>query len=166
MDEKIKDLWKKSEAEGIEVRYADLHGSDPELDGLYLWLDGLPVILLDKSLKTNRQLFRCVFAEEIGHYYTAARSNLLIVHPSYADTLRLSRDEYRAMCWATDYLIPDDELVHAVQNLKLKSFSDLVEYFDVTHSFLMYKLAIMTKCQRKKGLNNGAGLIMEKEEDY
>ncbi|HBV95645.1 MAG: hypothetical protein JL50_10150 [Peptococcaceae bacterium BICA1-7] len=145
MDKKIKRLWKKTEEEGIEVRYSDLHSADPGLDGLYLCLDDLPIILLDKSLESKRQLFRCVFAEEVGHYFTAAKSNFLVLHPSYAEDLRLSQDEYRAMCWATEYLIPDKELIYAIQTDGINSFFDLADYFDVTQSFLMHKFSILKR---------------------
>lgn len=150
MDPKINGLWEKTEEEGIKVRYTDLHSADPELDGLYLSLDDMPVILLDKSLDNKRQLFRCVFAEEVGHYYTAAKSNVLVVHPSYAEDLRLSQDEYRAMCWATEYLIPDRELAKAINDRGINSFYDLADLFDVTQSFLMHKFSIL---KRRNKLN-------------
>jgi Zn-dependent peptidase ImmA (M78 family) len=135
------------------------------LDGLYLWCCNHNIILLDNSLPIKRQLHRCVLAEEMGHYYTAARSNLLIMHPSYNynDSLRLSKDEYRAMCWATDYLIPDAELIKATQELGLRSCYELAEYFDVIQSFMMYKLAILKQCFRRGGLKVKARSLFEME---
>lgn len=140
MDKKIKALWEVTENEEIEVRYTNLHHSDPKLDGLYLWVYDFPIILLDESLQWRRQQFRCVFAEEMGHYYTVAKSNFLITQPSYSDKLNLSRDEYRAMCWATDYLIPDSELIYAIKSLRIKSCFDLASYFEVTNTFFIHKL--------------------------
>lgn len=145
MDNKVKGLWNKIEEEGVQVRYSDLHSADPDLDGLFLSMEDIPIILLDKSLDRNPQLFKCVFAEEIGHYYTAAKSNILVVHPSYTESLRLNQDEYRAMCWATEYLIPDLELSHAINIKGIKSFFDLADYFDVTQNFLMHKFAILKR---------------------
>ncbi|GBF35503.1 Gp23-like protein [Desulfocucumis palustris] len=151
MDQKIQSLWEIAEKEGIEVRYTNLHKKDPKLNGLYVWAYNLPIILLDNSLQWNWPQFRCVFAEEVGHYYTSAKSNLLIAQPSYQDKMNLSRDEYRAMCWATDYLIPDIDLNSAINSGKISSPSELSDYFEVTEAFLNHKLEIFKKRKESGG---------------
>jgi len=62
-----------------------------------------------------------------------------------------SQDERKAMQWATDYLIPDVELMKALK-VGCRSCFELAEYFDVTEWFMYRKLGLLKMCFRRTGL--------------
>jgi len=144
-------LWEIIEKENIKVKYRHLSHERETLYGLYLLDDSGPIIILDHSLKTSRRLSRCVLAEEIGHYYTAPRTNFLTAYTSYSTQLTMSKDERKAMMWATDFLIPDRELCKALKS-GLRSCYELAEHFDVTEWFMYRKMGFLKMCFRRTGL--------------
>lgn len=130
-------LWQIIHKENIWVEYCRLGGPE-KVRGLYLWYDG-PLILLDEGLLNQPRLHKCVLAEEIRHFYTASpSSNLLVVHTSYSREVAVSRDERRALKWATDFLMPDREFFLALKR-GYRTCHDLAEYFDVTEWFVHRK---------------------------
>lgn len=133
-------LWRLVEVEGITVKYEALSHVPESIYGLYVWSRALgPLIILDSSLLYRRQLRKCVLAEEVGHHFTAARSNLLVAHTSYRLEIEMGRDERRALRWATEFLVPDKELFRAIEK-GYRTIPDLAEYFDITEWFLQRKL--------------------------
>jgi Zn-dependent peptidase ImmA (M78 family) len=136
-------LWRLVEAEGITVKYEALSHVPEKIYGLYLWSKALgPLIILDSSLLHRRRLHKCVLAEEVGHHFTTARSNLLVAHTSYRLEVEMGRDERRALQWATEFLVPNEDLFRAIRK-GYRSISELAEYFDVTEWFLHRKLELM-----------------------
>lgn len=144
-------LWDIINKEGIEVIYLPLKSTPEELNGLYLCDEGHPIIALDENLPEQTRLFKCVLAEEVGHYMTAAKTNVLTAHIGYRQEIEMSRDERKALMWATDFLIPDGELIQMV-NSGLRSCYELAEHFDVTHWFMLRKLTFMRMCFRRTGI--------------
>ncbi|WP_088186347.1 ImmA/IrrE family metallo-endopeptidase [Desulfosporosinus sp. FKA] len=135
-------LWGIVKRENIGVRYRDFSQIPENIHGLYLYEENIgPLIVLDKRLHYSHRLHKCVFAEEIGHFYTAPRTNLLTVHASANLQTMESQDERKAAQWATDFLIPDHELVKALESGH-QSCSELAEYFDVTEWFMYRKLSL------------------------
>lgn len=133
-------LWNIIDRENIKVRYEDLSRAPEKIHGLYLYDNRVgPLIILDQHLHHLHQLHRCVLAEEIGHFYTAARTNLLIVHTSANLKTMESQDELKAARWATNFLIPDNEFVKALEDGYYNCF-DLADYFSVTQWFMYRKL--------------------------
>lgn len=110
-----------------------------------------PTIILGKHLLYSSRLHKCVLAEEIGHYYTAPRTNLLLSNTSANLQTMESQDERRAAQWATDFLIPDRELDKALK-AGYRSCFELAEYFDVTEWFIYRKLGLLKMCFRRTGL--------------
>ena len=77
-DKQLTKLWTIIEEEKIKVVYADLLSARETLLGVYFMDKTGPVIILDNTLRSCRRLCKCVLAEEIGHFYTAPRSNFLV----------------------------------------------------------------------------------------
>ncbi|WP_298203113.1 ImmA/IrrE family metallo-endopeptidase [Desulfosporosinus sp.] len=141
----IKKLWDIVNKENIEIRYKDFSLLPENINGLYIYDQRLgPLIILDKSLTHSHRLHKCVLAEEIGHHFTAARTNLLSVHTSANLQTMEAQDERKAAQWATDFLIPDCDLVKALE-AGCHSCFELAEYFDVTEWFMYRKLSFL-KC--------------------
>ena len=148
----MKRLWDIVSRENIEVRYKDFSSLPENINGLYIYDQRLgPLIILDKGLHHSHRLHKCVLAEEIGHFYTAARTNLFSVHTSANLQTMEAQDERKATQWATDFLIPDCELVKALES-GCRSCFELAEYFDVTEWFMYRKLGLLKMCFRRTGL--------------
>lgn len=148
----MKKLWDIVTKESIEVRYKDFSQLPENIHGLYIYEQSLgPLIVLDKRLHHSHRLHKCVLAEEIGHFYTAARTNLLSVHTSANLQTMEAQDERKATQWATDFLIPDSELVKALET-GCRSCFELAEYFNVTEWFMYRKLGLLKMCFRRTGL--------------
>ena len=115
-------------------------------NGLYmLSKETGPVIILGKHLNRSKRLHRCVLAEEIGHHFTAPRTNIVSAYTSINQKTMLSQDERKAMKWASDFLIPDGDFVTALKAGHRSRF-DLAEYFDVTEQFMVQKIGMMQTC--------------------
>jgi Zn-dependent peptidase ImmA (M78 family) len=138
--------------EKVEVLYRPLGNySKGKLIGMYVWDPVAPCILLDESLVNNGRLHTCILAEEMGHHFSGIRENFTTVETSL-ERITVSKDETRAMRWATDFLIPDDELTRAVSELNLRSCWELAEYFEVTQPFIWKKLGFLRMRSRKTGI--------------
>lgn len=145
-------LWNIVDRENIDVQYKDLSHLPENINGLYLYYQRLgPLIILDKQLLHFRRLHKCVLAEEIGHFYTNPRTNMLLSYTSINLQIKESQDERKAIQWGTDFLIPDSELVKALAE-GYRSCFELAEYFEVTESFMYRKLGLLKSCFRRTGL--------------
>ncbi len=145
------------EQEQILLEYTDLSSKTrSNLYGLYL-SDGYGcVILLDKLLDKpeNRRLHRCVLSEELGHHFTAPRNDLPRVFGSCSlgvtrvlpddalSKVQIAQDERKALEWATNFLMPNNEFNKAVA-AGCRTVYDLAEWFDVTEWFVYRKLGII-----------------------
>ncbi|AFM43006.1 putative Zn peptidase [Desulfosporosinus acidiphilus SJ4] len=148
----MKKLWDIINKENIKVLYKDFSHLPENIHGLYFYEQRIgPLIVLDKNLHHSHRLHRCVLAEEIGHFYTAARTNILTVHTSANLQTIENQDERKAAQYATDLLIPDSELIKALES-GCRSCFELAEYFDVTEWFMYRKLGFLKMCFRRTGL--------------
>lgn len=142
----MKRLWEIIEREKIGVKYIDLSHVPENIHGLYFYEKRIgPLIILDTQLKHSRRLHKCVLAEEIGHFYTSPRTNLLVTYTSANLQIVESQDERKALQWGTDFLIPDAELIKALAEGYHSCF-ELAEYFDVTEWFMYRKLGFLKIC--------------------
>lgn len=152
MDQKLAYLWKIIKEDDINIEFDDILNTDERGLGLYFndFRTG-PVILLDYTLKQNTRQLRCVLAEEVGHHICGVISNLITINDDYIQKIIRSRDENRALRWATTVLIPDLELCKAIDK-GYRDCYELAEYFCVTPGFMVAKLQFLKKCFRKNGL--------------
>lgn len=113
-----------------------------------------PKIYLDLKLKQNpklHRLARCVLAEELGHHFTGTWS-IFMAHNSYSLKRKMLSDDEKALRWATNMLIPTDELIALLERGICEGI-DLADYFGVTAWFMYRKLEFLQyhlKAKRKE----------------
>lgn len=148
----LEELLGLSSQESLGPIYRDLASlTDNKLLGLYVWDTEAPCILLDKSLMNNYRKQVCTLSEELGHHFAGVRRNFLVTD-NHHDRIIVAKDEVHAMRWATDRVIPDAKLAHAVEDLKLRSCWELADYFEVTQPFMWRKLGFLRNCFRATGI--------------
>lgn len=141
--------------EGIDLYYEDLTRRESVLGWYIPAEDGEPpTIMLDKRLVGRVPLKRTVLAEELGHHFTVPRGSLARgpFFSTIEDSLiRISnsKDEERAIRWATDYLIPTPDLAKAVQTGR-KEPHELAEYFCVIEWIVWRKIHFLRQDVWKK----------------
>jgi Zn-dependent peptidase ImmA (M78 family) len=97
------------------------------------------------------KLHRCILAEELGHVITGTSVNALKIHTNYSLKRKISEEEEKALQWATEKLIPTDELSSLLEQ-GFFSCEELSDYFGVTVWFMFRKLEFMqVYCE---GFNN------------
>jgi len=134
------ELIKYAEASGICVEYWDFA---PPLEAVYWVLPGLPpTIGLSRNLFSSWAHFRTVLAEELGHHFTSARDGLPKTFFHYRDRLKVKREEYRALKWAANFLIPRDKLREAVER-GFKESRDLADYFEVDEELVRFRFGLL-----------------------
>lgn len=145
----MKKLWRIVEQEKIRVEYEDMSNIPEKPHGLYMYsVKCGPVIVLDTNILSSPRLMKCVFAEEVGHYFTAPRTNMLVAYTSTSQRIIQSQDERKAMKWATDFYMPTEALLKAIKS-GCSSHYELSEWFDVTEWFVYRKLELV-KLRRKE----------------
>lgn len=134
-------LLRICEEKGIDIEYTRLVPERGFL-GWYCtdWDTGQPLILLDESLLSNHMLHRCVLAEEVGHHMAGVRL--------WGKNVR-SQNEYRAMRWAVDYLIPTHELAEAAKR-GLYFSHELAEWFAVPEWIVLRKFQVLKQDLRER----------------
>jgi hypothetical protein len=145
--------------ENIHLLYTNLLASTHnKLYGAYFFDEGYgPSILLDKSLDEPgcSRLHKCVLGEELGHYFTAPKSNLLHLYGScsadYLARVQNGKDELNALKWATDFLMPNNLFNQAIEE-GCQSVCDLAEWFSVTPWLVYRKLGIIKAKYREMGI--------------
>lgn len=140
-------LFALAEENEIKVEFYDF--KNPKIEALYVSEPGLPpVIGLSKSLFENGAHFQTVFAHEMGHHFTSAKSTVPKAFFYYRDRLQIGRDEHRAMAWAARYLIPKDDLENAISDGITKTW-ELSERFQVDESLVKLRLILYFERERK-----------------
>lgn len=126
----------------IEICYFPL---DKGLFGLYSPASN--TIYLDTKLLQPKyyKLHRCILAEEIGHAITGTTGNALSMHSlhiNYSTARKITEDEKRALCWATEKLVPTQELTIFLSE-GFYNCEALSEYFGVTTWFMFRALEFL-----------------------
>lgn len=131
--------------ENVFLSYKNLHYPSRVLLGLY-YFDPIKCtsnIIIESTLEHNLPLHRSVLAEELGHYYTAPQTSILTPYTSYTLKIQLSRDEAKAIRWACDFLMPDEQFSQAIEK-GLWDRDELAEYFVVTPWLVSQKLHFLS----------------------
>jgi hypothetical protein len=114
------------------------------IKGIYfVGVDMPPVIGLDKSLKENKTLLRSIMAEELGHHFTTIGDCIPRKFYNHSNRLYVSKIEYKALRWAANYLIDDNDLKIAIQN-GIHTPCELAEFFCVTNELINIKLNLIS----------------------
>ena len=132
-------LYSVADTENIVVEYLRLKSP---MRGFYCKEPGcLPYIGLDYSLHSDRRLHRCVLAEELGHHFTTAGQHITKRYYSTQDRLTLDKIEYKALRWAANHLIPEDDLLDVIAS-GLCEIWELAEEFDVTDEMMRFRMRL------------------------
>lgn len=128
-----------AEEQGIVVYY---HNFSNFIKGIYWFESNMPPIIgLDKSLRTSPPLLRCVLAEELGHYFTSYGPQVAHEFCNYSARTAISKMEYKALYWAANYLIPENDLLDVVCSGLYEPW-EIAEHFNVTEEFAKLRLRI------------------------
>ena len=137
------DLYSLAETENIKVDFFDFGNTN--IKGIYYVDDNMPpTIGLDVSLKNNTPLFRSVFAEELGHHFTSAGFGIPKQFYNYSERLVIDRIEYKALRWAANYLIPENDLLDALRDC-IETQGELAEHFRVVPEIIKIRLKLFEK---------------------
>lgn len=114
----------------------------PPIRGIYYVEENLPPIIgLDHSLTHDTPLLRCILAEELGHHFTTCGCFIPRQFYNYSDRLHISKIEFKAMRWAVNYLMPDDDLLDVIGSGLYEPW-ELAEHFNVTEEFAKFRLRL------------------------
>lgn len=143
---------------GIKVIFRNLCKQHPDLLGTADAAD--KIITLDQALRNEPQKLKCVLAEEIGHILFPPRPGHVRYHSKkYIDVDCISRsnvkaivaqDERKALQWATDVLIPDDQFWEAIKGGASTVYL-LADWFDVERWFILVKVGFIRRQARDDG---------------
>ncbi|HZJ76606.1 MAG TPA: ImmA/IrrE family metallo-endopeptidase [Oscillospiraceae bacterium] len=140
---KLEMLFDLAEKENIIVEYVDF---SPTIQGIYYKADGcLPIIGINESIVSDKKLFTCVLAEELGHHFTSIGDSSAECY-SLADRINLNKIELVALKWATEYLLPLDEIIDAVKK-GIENMEKLSDFLGVTDGFLLERFKFIAKKQ-------------------
>ena len=132
-------LLEIADAENITIEYRKLTRG---LNGFYIWeKDCPPYIALSFSLHSNYRLHRCVLAEELGHHFTSVGQRFSQKHHSLQDRLTIDKVEYKALRWAANFLVPEDDLLDVIRD-GLCELWELAEDFDVTEEMMQFRMRL------------------------
>ena len=112
--------------------------------GLYRKDNHGDFIFYKSEIKSNHIFFRCVIAEELGHYFTLSSSSFVLKSPrNYQNWISDSKEEEKALRWATNYLIDTSKLLAEFHENNFSVY-ELSEIFNVTPEFVLMKLIYMS----------------------
>lgn len=134
------ELYQIAEREGIAIETWDF---SPPLEAIYFREPGIPpTIGLSNQLLANSTYYRCVLAEELGHYFTTSGLHISSKNMNYRERLHVGKVEYKAMKWAAEFLIPLKYLKRAIVWECNFTHYHLAEYFDVTKEMIKFRLEL------------------------
>ena len=114
----------------------------PPVRGIYYAEENMPPIIgLDSSLTHDTPLLRCILAEELGHHFTTVGYFIPRQFYNYSDRLSISKIEFKAMRWAVNHLIPEDDLLDVISSGLYEPW-ELAEHFNVTEEFAKFRLRL------------------------
>jgi len=135
----VNQLYTLADSENIIVEYRKF---PPKIQGAYCQEQGCPpVIGLSQSLHSNYRLHRCVMAEELGHHFTSSGECIAKRHHCTQDRLTIDKIEYKVLRWATNYLVPEDDLLDVIASGLCESW-ELAEHFAVTDEFMGFRMRL------------------------
>lgn len=138
-------LLQLAERERIIVEYWDF--KEP-LEAIYWNQNGQASIGLSKTVLHNRAHHRTLLAEELGHHFTGSGDRIIRVNSSYKDIIEIGQQEYRALKWAAQFIMPVIELEKAFAK-GLRHCWELADYFTVDESLVRLRMMLYLKQERR-----------------
>lgn len=150
-------IYEIAEKEEIHIAYKNLRRAGA-IQGFYV-IDPRagPLIVLDIDLLNQPKLHRCIAAHELGHHFRPPRTSIKNVIAFYRSNqytnyqTTISQDENRALKWATELLMPSEEVWAAIKE-GYNTIHLLAEHFNVTEWFVRAKIGFLRREERKKGI--------------
>jgi len=132
-------LYRIAEAEEINIVYRRFA---QKIHGIYCCLPGQkPIIGLSLALSGNYRLHRCVLSEELGHHFTSTGDQAIKRHYCIQDRLSIDKIEYKALRWAANFLVPENDLLDAIAS-GLCEIWELAEEFDVSEEMMRFRMRL------------------------
>lgn len=158
---KLEELFEIIEKENII--YAETNIRYENSKGIYITIPDIPpTIGISKSIVNDRCKYLSILAEELGHHFTSI-GNLTIESKNYSEKLQKAKKENKAKTWAANFLISDEDFVHALYNC-ISTTCDICDCFNVTNEILQYKILSIIHDEVK--YNNIKENLKEKEVAY
>ncbi len=134
----INELIKKEESVSLKEEIA------PPLRGIYICQPNkAPTIGLASSLDSIAER-RSIMAEELGHHFTTGSYCLCREFYNYSVRQNIDKVEYKALRWAANYLISDDELLDAFYE-GIDDARSLAERFSVMPEIIRLRIKLFEK---------------------
>lgn len=135
---KLEQLENLCHREDIFIEYATFnHG----ILGLYFKENNTPhIITINKSILNDKMKYIEVLGEELGHYFTSC-GNFTGSLLHYRDRLILSKCELKAIRWACDYLISDEDVLK--YSSLTSNYYEISEALGVPYNLLIQKINFM-----------------------
>lgn len=110
-----------------------------QADALFIAKDGVRIILVLEYLKNNILKLTEVLAEELGHYFTSTGRNYEC--NNYFDKIKIGKCENKALRWACEFLIAEDEMRESfLKNFHSSSIDIIAEDLSVSRDILIQRL--------------------------
>jgi hypothetical protein len=114
----------------------------PPVRGIYFTEECLPPIIgLDNSLPHDTPLLRCILAEELGHHFTTVGCYIPREFYNYSDRLHISKIEFKAMRWAAEHLVPENDLLDVIGSGLYEPW-EIAEHFTITEDFAVFRMRL------------------------
>lgn len=136
--DKLEALQNLCHKEGIIIEYATLKSG---ILGFYFKDENTPhIIALNKTILNDKMKHIEVLAEELGHYYTTC-GNFTGSLLHYRDRIELNKCEIKALRWACNYLIKDEDII----KLSYQGYNhyEISEILGVPYTLLIQKMNFM-----------------------
>jgi Zn-dependent peptidase ImmA (M78 family) len=99
------------------------------------------MIGLSHALNSDRRLHHCVLAEELGHHFTSTGERIAKRYYSTQDRLSIDKCEYKALRWAANHLVPENDLLDVIGE-GLYEIWELAEHFEVTEDMMRFRMRL------------------------
>ena len=117
---------------------------DEPFKGLYVHQLGKPPLIGLSTAIVDIAEKRSILAEELGHHFTTVGPIISREFHTYSTRQSISKAEYKALRWAANYLISDDDLLSAFRDC-IDTPIELAEYFKVTPEIIKVRLKLFEK---------------------
>jgi Zn-dependent peptidase ImmA (M78 family) len=126
----------------------------------YLSPDNRSRIALNRDLAEGSPEYRSILAEELGHHFTSIGESSPLTTMSYHDRIQRDRVETKAVRWASDFLIPTEQLLCTIEDCSVSCMQELADAFQVTVELIQHKLYYMSCTTLYWSLSDGRSLCL------
>lgn len=118
------------EKENIKIEWLNLK----YFTGLYVKIEDENIIVLNNNLRDTQKI-KLILLHELGHFFTGT------IYHQGMNYLYKNKCEYKALRWATTFLMPKSEIEKAIRKGVIEIW-ELAEYFDVPEEWVVFRLKL------------------------